>query len=131
MEKKKMGRGILAAASVLALAGWLGRVWAENLPVAPFPGGALLSPGAGRFDPHGGGPLKVDYRVPSGCRVTLTVYNASGEVVRNVEDQRMAPGSYSAFWDGKDANGAWVRPGRYRIVLAGRDLFEFKEVMVA
>src|SRR5579871_264261 len=96
---------------------------------ASLAGAQALTTAVERFNPGVDSPLRIDYRLTEGEVVDLTVYNSNGDAIRSLANGQMAPGSYTAFWDGKDANGV-VHPGRYRLTLMGRRLFEFREVTV-
>ena len=95
-----------------------------------FAEGGILSTGADKFNPRSAGALKIGYQVAVGGRVDLAVYNRDGKEIRILSEESKEPGSYTCDWDGKDSNGAWVGPGRYRLVIEGRRLFVFKDVTV-
>jgi hypothetical protein len=50
------------------------------------------------------------------CRVTLTIRDDSGQVVRQVLDHVLGPAYYNFYWDKRDDSGRWVPPGEYRWV---------------
>jgi flagellar basal-body rod modification protein FlgD len=55
--------------------------------------------------------------VPQGASsVRLDVFDATGRKVHSRELGRQAPGEVLVGWDGKDANGARMPAGRYRVV---------------
>lgn len=55
--------------------------------------------------------------VPDGAnRVTMSVYNSSGALVRTLDYGRQAPGDVTVRWDGLDGNGQKAADGVYRIV---------------
>jgi len=59
---------------------------------------------------------EIQYWVPAGqeaCRVTLTVYDARGRVVRHLIEGDMPPGAHAVSWDAKDDGGAPVASGVY------------------
>jgi flagellar hook assembly protein FlgD len=49
--------------------------------------------------------------------VEITLYDRQGRVVRNVIDQDMGAGAYTASWDGKDDEGQTVTAGVYHAVI--------------
>ncbi len=54
-----------------------------------------------------------DYSVPSNGKVTLSICDVSGRVVRRLVDASRSPGSYRVEWDGKDDAGDRVPGGIY------------------
>ncbi len=43
----------------------------------------------------------------------LAIFNAKGQKVKTLIDRNYASGSYSATWNGDDANGSQVASGLY------------------
>ena len=84
--------------------------------------------GANRFNSRADKPLRITYRLFKRGKISLEIYNPNGELVRNLADKELLPGIYAIFWDGKDDNGRWLRPGQYLIVLTGKNLFESQKV---
>ncbi|MBI2950898.1 VCBS repeat-containing protein [bacterium] len=60
---------------------------------------------------------EIAYDVPeeegAGARVTLRIYNLTGQVVRRLLDAPHAPGRYRVTWDGRDDLGRPVASGVY------------------
>ncbi len=60
---------------------------------------------------------KITYEVPSlqqgTANIRLMVYNAQGQEVRILVDQRRNPGRYTVNWDGRDDAGNYVSSGVY------------------
>lgn len=50
--------------------------------------------------------------------VTITIYDADGNVLRTIEQPGGPPGSHTYAWDGLDDEGNRVPPGRYRVELS-------------
>jgi hypothetical protein len=70
----------------------------------------------------------ISYDVPdskSDIRVTLRVYNLTGQVVRTLVDAPHAPGRYRAVWDSRDYLGRPVASGVYFYQL---DVGAFRDV---
>ena len=63
----------------------------------------------------------VTYCVPQGqVRVILRIFNALGQAIRTLVDREVvAPGTYSATWDGRDERGQRVSSGVYVLLLEG------------
>ena len=60
--------------------------------------------------------VTLRYSLPQAATVRLAVYDASGRVVRELANsgpERVAPGVYSAGWDGRDAGGRQAAAGVY------------------
>ena len=53
------------------------------------------------------------YTLPRRSRATLSVYSASGRLVRTLVDEELPPGIHVAKWDGKDDSGEEVASGVY------------------
>jgi flagellar hook assembly protein FlgD len=59
------------------------------------------------------GQTTINYHVPTAGRVTLRVYDLTGQLVRTLVDRRLALGSHSAVWDGSDEAERRVSAGAY------------------
>ena len=69
---------------------------------------------------------KIAFNVPAEAgRVTLTVYNVNGRVVRRLVDEPLAVGPHSVVWDGRDDVGENLASGIYfaRLATAGESLY--------
>jgi uncharacterized repeat protein (TIGR01451 family) len=55
----------------------------------------------------------IEYGLVSFEMVSINIYNARGELVRNLVNGRRAPGWYSVDWDGRDQRGNPVASGVY------------------
>jgi glucose/arabinose dehydrogenase len=53
------------------------------------------------------------FEVPSASEVRISVYDVLGNEVRLLVDRKLAPGTYSETWDGRDNNGHLVTSGIY------------------
>lgn len=71
------------------------------------------------FNP--GTTIKYDLKLSSA--VTLSVYNALGQLVRTLVNGKVqTTGSYSVYWDGKDAIGRQVASGIYICRIDAKDI---------
>jgi hypothetical protein len=59
----------------------------------------------------------IEYRLEVGERLTLQIFNRSGQLVKTIADETPS-GTGSMTWDGTDDDGMPLRPGPY--VLLGR-----------
>ena len=55
----------------------------------------------------------IEYDIPESAEVTLTVYNALGQVVRTLYRGKQQAGRYRIIWDGRDEHGGRVASGIY------------------
>jgi hypothetical protein len=55
----------------------------------------------------------IRYRVSEAADVDLAVYNVLGEKVAELVEERKDPGTYEAYWNGRDAAGREVASGVY------------------
>ena len=73
---------------------------------------------------------KLEFTVPKAGRVSLRLYDAQGRLVRTLVDQDAAPGSFTARWDGRAADGSQVARGIYFArFTAGGESIEKKVVL--
>jgi len=55
----------------------------------------------------------ISYEVPAASKVTLNIFNVSGQLVRTLVDENVTAGAYSARWDGRADSGLEVASGIY------------------
>lgn len=60
----------------------------------------------------------IRYELPATERVTLTVYDVSGRLVKTLVDGVMPAGANESVWQGEDARGARVASGVYVVKLS-------------
>ena len=63
----------------------------------------------------------ISYRLPSGRRVKMDVYDVAGRRVRTLVDAAQAAGDRSVTWDGTDGSGRRVGAGTYFLRLEAGD----------
>jgi hypothetical protein len=81
--------------------------------VSPDNPGPILSLEPGRPNPFFG-KTSISFHLPSPAeRVTLSILDPTGRVVRTLHDGGMTAGAHAAEWDGRDARGAEVPAGMY------------------
>ncbi|MCK4679693.1 hypothetical protein KAT82_01075 [bacterium] len=72
---------------------------------------------------------KVAFTVPEGAgRVTLTVHNVSGQVVRTLIDEELPAGPALVVWDGADDSGRNLASGIYFARLAANEESAFRKM---
>lgn len=55
----------------------------------------------------------ISYELPEPSRVSVVIYNMTGQVIRTLIDQEMGAGFHSTVWNGKDNLGKEVASGAY------------------
>jgi flagellar hook assembly protein FlgD len=75
----------------------------------------------------------IDYSV-SGRESSLThvrmrVYNGTGQVIRDLVDQSVAPGHYTVVWDGKYNDDRLASDGIYFIEFMANDILQVRKIV--
>jgi len=83
-----------------------------SMSAVSFIGGTVKANGnALSFD---GSSSSIAYNLPSSAdKVTISISNSAGKVVRSFEAGAQSSGDQSCTWDGKDASGTTLSPGAY------------------
>ncbi len=72
---------------------------------------------------------RLAFTVPEGAgRVTLTVHNVNGQVVRTLVDEELSAGPATAVWDGADESGQELATGVYFARLEAGDDSAFRKM---
>ena len=66
------------------------------------------------------GETSISYRLAEPGHARLSLYDASGRLVRVLVDGAESVGSHQATWSGRNSSGELVAPGRYFLTLEGR-----------
>lgn len=61
----------------------------------------------------------IEYQLPAAQRVSLAVYDVTGQLVQTLVDETRNAGTHQAIWDGCDSRGARVSSGVYLCRLQG------------
>lgn len=61
---------------------------------------------------------QLTYTVPKAGAIRLDIFDVSGRRVRTLVNSRIAAGTHTAAWDGRDTNGATLASGVYFVRLA-------------
>ena len=77
----------------------------------------------------------IPYDLASDADVTITIYNVGGQLVRTLELETQAAGSYqskdkAAYWDGRDNKGRMVSEGIYFYSLNASDFQATKKLVI-
>ena len=73
---------------------------------------------------------KIAYRLPREARVRLTVFNASGQPVRQLVHATQAAGTHSVTWDGQDDRGSAVATGIYFYWFAAGPFYQARPMVL-
>ena len=72
----------------------------------------------------------IAYQLPEAASVQLTIYNAAGQVVRTLMDERKEAGFYRALWDGADEAGRQAASGVYFYKLEAGDFMKVRRMVL-
>ncbi|MBI4721091.1 MAG: right-handed parallel beta-helix repeat-containing protein [Chitinivibrionia bacterium] len=73
----------------------------------------------------------ISYEVPpSGDLVSISIYNAVGQVVKSLLSERKGSGYYSVDWDGRDSNGQPVASGVYFVQMRAGAFKETRKILL-
>ena len=56
---------------------------------------------------------RIEFRISTPSKVSIRIYNLTGQLVRTLVARQFSPGSYSTLWNGKDGLDALVSSGIY------------------
>jgi hypothetical protein len=57
--------------------------------------------------------IRIGYELPEPCRISLEVYDLSGNQLVQLEREHESSGFFEFTWDGRDRSGREVAPGVY------------------
>ncbi len=73
----------------------------------------------------------ITFSISKTSAVVLTIYDSTGQEIRQLRNSTFAPGEYSVVWDGKNAQGKLVGSGMYIYKLrAGSEIQSRKMMLV-
>lgn len=70
----------------------------------------------------------IEYSIKSHQRVTITVFNQLGQVVRTLVDEVKMPGEYAVAWDGKNENAVQLPSGAYLSLLQAGNFRQLRKM---
>jgi hypothetical protein len=85
-----------------------------TLPAQPIPGARNASSAGTTME---GNSLRVVIDTDGAQKVSVTVYDANGLLVRHLFNGVLEAGEHNVDWDGKDDSGNVVLPGDYTVIL--------------
>jgi C1A family cysteine protease len=78
------------------------------------------------FNPN----TSIQFSLPVSGRVSLKIYNLSGQEVRTLIDEDKRKGEYEVLWDGKDNSGKNVASGIYFYHIRAKNFAETKKMVL-
>jgi flagellar basal-body rod modification protein FlgD len=93
----------------------------NNAQAVGFIGKDIVANGKS-IEMKGGQPVSCDYELPAAAKsVVVTIYDATGNFVRDYQKTALAAGKQSLTWDGRDRNGNPVADGAYTFEVQALD----------
>jgi flagellar basal-body rod modification protein FlgD len=93
----------------------------NNAQAVGFIGKDIIANG-NSIEMKGGQPVSCDYEIPAAAKsVVVTIYDATGNFVRDYQKTSLAAGKQSLTWDGRDRNGNTVADGAYTFEVQALD----------
>jgi flagellar hook assembly protein FlgD len=72
----------------------------------------------------------VTFEVPSQSNVELAIYDVAGKLVAVLVEDRRAPGTYTAHWDGRDRMGQPVASGMYFVRMRAGSFVQTRKLLL-
>jgi hypothetical protein len=82
------------------------------------------------INPASGQAAYLHYTIASAGRITITVFNLSGDIVNILASGTQGVGEYTTAWDGKNRGGRIVARGIYFLRVVGPGFDETRKVLV-
>jgi flagellar basal-body rod modification protein FlgD len=93
----------------------------NNAQAVGFIGKDIIANG-NSIEMKGGQPVSCDYELPAAAKsVVVSIYDATGNFVRDYQKTAVATGEQSLTWDGRDRNGNTVADGAYTFEVQALD----------
>jgi hypothetical protein len=73
----------------------------------------------------------IRFDIPKSGKVSLSIYNSKGQLVRTLTDGNYSKGEHTLTWDGKSDNGQQVSNGIYLYRLHGTDFRISKKLLLS
>jgi len=90
-----------------------------------------LATGIGRVFPNPfQGSLNVPFALAKESRVTVTIFDLAGRIVRHLEDGVRTPGSHAVIWDGRTDRGVQAASGLYAVKFKAGNVDQTRRVML-
>ena len=93
----------------------------NNAQAVGFIGKDIVANG-NSIEMKGGQPVSCDFEIPAAAKsVVVTIYDATGNFVRDYQKTALVAGKQSFTWDGRDRNGNTVADGAYTFEVQAAD----------
>lgn len=99
---------------------------AETGGIPAVPASVSIDASPNPFNPM----TAIAFTVPVHAVVELSIYSVSGRVIRSLAHDKLAPGSYSREWDGRDEVGRSVSGGVYIAKLQVDDIIVTRRIVL-
>ncbi|MCK4689205.1 MAG: T9SS type A sorting domain-containing protein, partial [Candidatus Marinimicrobia bacterium] len=73
---------------------------------------------------------RINYTVPNSEHVNLTIYDLTGREVKTLVNRVVAPGKYTAVWDGRSETGRLASTGVYFYVFKSRSFNKVRKMVL-
>ncbi len=110
------------------LAPWFEGIWAPPVGIDPVAFNRLDDAYPNPFNPT----TTIRYSIADAGRVSLKIYNAAGQLVRTLVDEKQTPRTegYTATWDGAGDRGQSVASGVYFYKLTAKEFSQTKKMVL-
>lgn len=72
----------------------------------------------------------IKYRIPKTTKVSIDIYNVTGQKIRTIVSEEKQPGTYSVKWDGRNDFGRKVSSGIYLYRLQADNFIDTKKMIL-
>ncbi|MFZ0390339.1 MAG: hypothetical protein WAN36_07740 [Calditrichia bacterium] len=74
--------------------------------------------------------VNIPYRIVRPARISIQILSLNGEIIQNLKQDFLLPGSYIARWDGKSKGGDIVATGIYYCVVATASQKQIRKLLL-
>jgi hypothetical protein len=73
---------------------------------------------------------KIAYQIPKDSHMTLQIFNVVGQEIKTLLDDDLTAGSYTATWNGRDAQGSEVSAGIYFCTIKAGEFSQTRKMVL-
>lgn len=73
---------------------------------------------------------RIAFQSPQKARVSITIYDVQGRLIRSLIDQDVLPGEHSVTWDGRDHAGVKVPSGVYFYIMKSEGFTQTQRMLI-
>ncbi|MDZ7386677.1 MAG: T9SS type A sorting domain-containing protein [candidate division KSB1 bacterium] len=85
---------------------------------------------AGNFPNPFNPSTTIDFQLPKDSRVSITIFNSNGQLIRTLVDGNLQAGAHQVQWDGLDDQGNHVAAGVYLCRMKAGDFMDTKRMLL-